>query len=358
MEKCSCVPVFQLLQLKLSKLFRNLAFWLVAVVMILLTSYFVSVPANSYHPRVEATQISLQAILDSIDNGSPVLMGDKYPDWFSPEEYPLVDLGGAVIPENAEIYKQIAHDYFQPQIDALTAEGGEYSFSRLIDKGVRQAIVFLVIFSMVMAVIVITTGYHTGSYRLMVSRGAKRSAIIFTELITLAVVSVIYSVLSTLILFSIVWLMYANFEALSPASISLLQTVNVVWVFLLTSLVYMAIASLIATLLASSTPAMLGSLVFAFISLGLFNTTPCDQGLLAGVSSVTLGYNIGSIMHEVFGPLSSAYGPSSGGSIVVVGGQAQQCFRSLSLALPLVLVYGALSVALTYFNFSYKDLKG
>jgi ABC-type transport system involved in multi-copper enzyme maturation permease subunit len=351
------VPVFQLLQLELSKLFRNLAFWLVAVVMILLTSYFVSVPANSYHPRVEATQISLQAILDSIDNGSPVLMGDKYPDWFSPEEYPLVDSSGVVIPENAEIYKQIAYDYFQPQIDALTAEGGEYSFSRLIDKGARQAIVFLVIFSMVMAVILITTGYHTRSYRLMVSRGAKRSDIITAKLITLAVVSVIYSILGTLILFGIVWIMYTNFDAPNPAVVSLLQTINVVWVFALTSLAYMAIASLIATLLASSTPAMLGSLVFAFISLGMFYTTPCDQGLLAGVSSVTLGYNIGSIMHEVFGPISSAYGSSSGGSIVVIGGQAEKCFRSVNLALPLAILYVSVFISLTYLIFRKKELK-
>jgi len=347
----------QLSRIEIKKLFRNLTFYFLVVILVLLVAYLSSVPANSYQPRVQGLESQLVVTDDLIERGHPVLLGGA-PDWFNPEDYPLIDSSGAVILENAEVYKQINNDNFQSQIDAYTAEEGEYSFSNLINKGIRQVVLFLVIFSLIMAVILFTADYRNGSYRLMVSRGVKRSTIVTSKFMALIVASVIFTLVTAITLFVSIVVTYNNFNAVNPADFSILQAGNIIWVFLLISLVYMAFGSLMAIVLATATPALLGGLMIAFHSVGLFYITPCDQGFLATISPVTLGHNIGSILQAVFDPVAGGVGTSQFVETVIVGGQAEQCFRNLNLALPLTIVYASVFTFLTYLIFNKKELKG
>jgi len=347
----------QLSRIELKKLFRNPSFYFLAVVLVLLTAYFASVPASSYQSRVQGLESLLLSTYSMIEKGHPVLLGDA-PDWFNPEDYPLIDSSGAVISQNAEVYKQINQEHFRAQVDAYTAENGDYSFPNLINKGALQASPFLVIFPLIMAVILFTAGYHNGSYRLMISRGVKRSVIVTAKYMLLAVASAIFALLVAVTLFAVIVVMYQNFNAVNPAAFSMSQAVSAIWMFLLISLVYMALGGLTATVLASATPALLGGFVLVFLSISFFNITPCDQGFLAAVSPFTLGHNIGSMLQEIFIPTSGAVDPSPFVETVVTGGQAEKCYRGFNLALTLTILYTSVFIPLTYLIFRKKELKG
>ncbi|MDD5486338.1 MAG: ABC transporter permease subunit [Dehalococcoidales bacterium] len=347
----------QLSRIETNNLFRNLAFYFLVVILVLLVAYLASVPANSYQPNVQGRETHLLVTYDLIERGHPVLLGEA-PGWFNPDDYPLIDLNGAIISENVEVYKQINREHFQAQVDSFTAENGDYSFPNLINKGIRQVFLFLVIFPLIMAIILFTTDYRNGSYRLMVSRGVKRSTIVTSKFIALIAASVIFTLVAAITLFVSIAVTYNNFNAVNPADFSMLQAGSVIWVFLLISLVYVALGGLMATTLASATPAMLGGLVLAFLSISFFNITPCDQGFLAAVSPVTLGHNIGSILQTIFSPVTGGVETSPFVETVIVGGQVDKCFRNLNLAMPLAVVYASVFTFLTYLIFNKKELKG
>ncbi|MDV2989028.1 MAG: ABC transporter permease subunit [Dehalogenimonas sp.] len=339
------------------KLTRNKTVIIILLVMIVFVALFATVPGNEYKVMADSFERLTEFDIAAVDRGSPVILSE-WPESYDPEDYPLVDSQGKLIPENAEVYKRFIREHYQAKIDALTAEGGRYEMTSLLSQGARQGAGILAVLSLVMAVNLVAGEFNSGSYRVMVSRGVRRHRIMTAKILVSAALAVVFTVITTVTLLITIRLFYDGFGAIHPATLSLGIVWNVFWVFGLIAVAYMALGGFLGIFLASPGSAVMVGIVIGLVSTSFFSVTPCGQGLFATISPATMGYNFGSIMHYMW-PGQEFIGGASGQNVVIVGGSAQtvECFRGVGPAVALVLAYISLFTALVYGIFQRKELK-
>jgi ABC-type transport system involved in multi-copper enzyme maturation permease subunit len=109
----------------------------------------------------------------------------------------------------------------------------------------------------------------------------------------------------------------------------------------------MALGGLFGIFLASPSSAMAAGLVWGFLSVGFFSVTPGGDGLLSTISPVTIGYNIGSLMHNAW----------PGAGLISTISAGEESYRTTGLALILLLAYPVIFTGLIYAMFNRKELK-
>ncbi len=183
--------------------------------------------------------------------------------------------------------------------------------------------------------------YRNGAYRLMISRGVKRSNLVSAKMLTLLMLAVALAAVFTATLLLGGLAAVNGLDTGSSAGISLAAVWEIFWIVLLMLIAYMLVGGIVSTILASSGSGMAVGLVLAFVSATFFfMLTPKDDFFLAAVSPVTLGYNFNSLMYYVWR-----------------AGEASDRYRDVLPSLAVVLVYASIYILAVYSVFSKKDLK-
>jgi len=339
--------IVRLFSIEINKLSKNKAVYITIMVLVTLVAALASVPANTYKSLVASQEKSIQEMSEKIDAGFPLTIS-AWPEGYNPADYPLVDAEGNLIKENAELYKRFLREHLEAQNNGLTSEGGRYSFLNLMSQGARQGAGIVAILSLGVAISLFAGDFNRGAYRLMVSRGARRSNIITAKALAAGAIAVAVSLIATITILVTLRLLYQGFGTPHPAIFSIGDLGNIFWVFFLIALVYMALGGFFAMLLASSGSSMAVGLVWGFISVGFFSVTPCGEGLLSIISPATIGYNAGSLMYNMW----------PGATLITGASAEQECYRTTSLAISLMLGYAAVFTAAIYAIFNRKELKG
>lgn len=339
------------------KLTRNKTVTIILLVMVVFVALFATVPGDSYKVMVGSFERLAEFDTTAIDRGSPVILSE-WPEGYEPEDYPLVDSQGNLIPENAEVYKRFIREHYQAEIDDLTADGGRYEFTSLLSQGARQSAGILAVLSLAMAVSLVAGEFNSGAYRVMVSRGVRRNRIMTAKINIIALLAVVFTIVTMITVLITIRLSYEGFGSIHPASLTMGAIWNILWVFGLVAVAFMALGGFLGILLASPGSAIMVGIVIGLVSTSFFAVTPCGQGFLATISPVTMGYNFGSIMYHMWPEVEITRGVSQATEIIV-GGSAQtvECFRGVGPAVALVLVYISLFTALVYGIFQRKEMK-
>jgi hypothetical protein len=127
----------------------------------------------------------------------------------------------------------------------------------------------------------------------------------------------------------------------------------------------MAMGCLIATLLASPTPAMAIGFVVCIISLFFINITPGSEGFLSKISPISLAYNFNSLLqnlvfqeaNNIVTNIASADTTTTTQINIKIPSESQEVYRSTSLSVLMILLYTSIYTGLSYYIFGRKELK-
>lgn len=356
--------IMRIFSLEIGKTFRGLSIYYILLVLVAMIGVFSSTPASGYYSALESEHKTMQSMIAAIENGTSIILGNV-PEGFNTEDYPLLDNSGQVIKENADVYIKINEQNIQQKIEALTAVGGEYSFYNLIEKGGGNAVVFLVLFSMIMSVILFGWDYLNGAMRLIISRGVSRNQLLSAKILTATTLSILFALISTFTLYVSVVITYTGFDSATSINILPHMVLDIFVILFLASFAYIAMGCLITTLLASPTPAMAVGFVVCIISLLFINITPGGDSILSKISPVSLAYNFNCLLqnldfqeaNETITNITSANTTTTTQINIEVTGESQEVYRSTGLSILMILLYTSIYAGLSYYIFSRKELK-
>ncbi|AKG53375.1 hypothetical protein DGWBC_0699 [Dehalogenimonas sp. WBC-2] len=336
----------QLAGLELRKVFKGKAFYIVtALIVIFVGLAAINTSGIQYQSQEDMMRQQLDQSLLELDRGQfgSVLTvfenGGSFgpPPGIDPIGKPLRDETGTLIPENIEFYRQMYTNYVEEQIASLPPENSISDWSA-IGNTANQVASMVPMMAAVLGVGIFASDFK-GGYRLMISRGVRRSNLMAAKLFTSLGVALLLTLVFTAVLtFGI--LFSGNADGVSGITASSL--LGIFWVGLLMFTAYMLVGGAIGVILASPSSAMGAALAFAFISASFFfNLTPKDDFFLAAFSPVSLGYNFNSLMYYVWR-----------------AGEETDRYRSVILSVVIAVTYIGIYVSAIYYVFNKKQLKG
>ncbi len=349
--KEGATAIFRLFRIELRKVFKGKTVYAIALVLIFLTAVGMQGLTSGYSRQVSNLEDQHSEIISRIESGIWDIYGVALPEDFNFLDHPIIDDNGQIIQENVELYKSFYREYFQGEIDALTAEGGYYSFSQIAASGARQMASLIPILAVIMSVSLFASEFRGGLYRIIISRGVRRSDLISAKMLTSTTLALLFATILTVALLLGALAAYSSLGLDTPPDVSTAAFSGILGLALLMFFAYMMLGGAVGTLLASSSSAMAIGLVLAFLAGTLFfNATPCMEGFFGTISPVTLGYNFSSLMHHLWQPIGGIEGMVSPGQ--------RDCYRDVGIALTLALTYTAAFTGFIYSVFMNKDLKG
>jgi len=355
--------VIRLTRLEIKKLFKNKAFYFILLALVALVILNTLGGSSNFNSHKEGIERNMQSDIASIEKGWPVLPSKDLPEWFSVAEYPLKDENGELIPENIEVWKELAIDHFQTEIDGLTTETGRFSYANLIKEAILPVVGSLLFLLVITGVILISGDYRSNSYRFMVARGIPRKHIMLAKLNTFVTVAVIFTLLATAILFVSSWVTFNSFDGGAPAVVSSTLILNVLWSLFLLCLAYLIVGGLIAIIFTSLAPSIVFSLVFVFFSFSFMDMPYTGSGFIGTLLLFTMEYNFGSIFYNLFGTAVVTTGTSAATEVIrftgpFIADMPNSGYRDTVPAVLLVLAFIALFALVSIVIFNKKELKG
>ncbi|PPD57508.1 ABC transporter permease subunit [Dehalogenimonas etheniformans] len=345
--------IFRLVGLEFKKLFKGKALYIVIFLLIVFAGMSTTGWKDNYQNNVNSLRQMIGNSTQNLEQMAklppnvikpPVViiggMGSYEPPQIDWVNHPLKDADGNLIPENMAYYKQLYTTYYENQIVALTQEGGQFSLGRLMGQGASQVGMLIPILAVALAVGLFATDFR-GGYRLMVSRGVRRSNVMTAKLLTALTLAVSLAALFTgaQLVFGLV--SSSGIEGAGLSGVSSSTILSIFAIALLLFVAYMALGGVISTVVGTPSAAMAIGLVVAFISVSFFfNLTPEDHFFLAGLSPVSLGYNFNSLMYYVWRD-----------------GDASTRYRDVAPSVAFALTYAAIFVTAIYGIFSNKQLR-
>lgn len=340
--KEGATAVFRLFRIELRKVFKGKAIYIILLVLLFFAAISTLGLADNYSQEVSNIENHMNDILAEIDAGHLAIYGNALPEDFYFLDYLLVDDNGQIIPENVELYKGFYREYFEAEIAALTGEGGHYSLASMMGNGATQTAMLIPLLAVALSVGLFAGEYRNGAYRLMISRGVKRSNLVSAKMLTLLMLAVALAAAFTATLLLGGLAAVNGMDTGSSAGISLTAVWGIFGIVLLMLIAYMLVGGIVSTILASSGSGMAVGLVLAFVSATFFfMLTPKDEFFLAAISPVTLGYNFNSLMYYIWR-----------------AGEASDRYRDVLPSIAVVLVYASIYIMAVYSVFTKKDLKG
>ncbi len=348
--------VLRLTRLELRKLFKGKALYIVAFILV----FFAGVSTTGWDDDYRRTTAMFRDQMNNsitnleqmaklpinITHPPVVIIGGGFPGTGSPpqidfENRPLKDTNGNLIPENLEYYKQLYTDFYEGEIGALTEEGGQFSLGSLMGQGATQVGHLIPILGVALAV-GLFAGDFRGGYRLMVSRGVRRSNLMTAKVMTVIALAMGLTTLFTAALFLSGLASASNIGGAGLAGLSSSTIAHIFGVALLMFAAYMLVGGVVGTVMTSPSAAMGVGLVLAFISSSFFfMLTPEDDFFLAKLSPISLGYNFNSLMYYVWR-----------------AGEESSRYRDVIPSIAIVAVYAGIYISLIYGVFSKKQLRG
>lgn len=332
--------MLRLLRLELRKIFKGKSFYLVTLSLLLFTITTMTGPGDYYEHQVTAITNRMNQAITALTADFGPIYDEALPVGFDRNQYPINDESGNKIPENVEVYQKIYQEYYQGQIDALAAEGGEFSFSNLMAPD--RIIPLIPVFAVILGISVFALEYNNGIYRQIIGRGVKRGDLMRGKFLTLASLALLLTTVLLIISFIIGLVNYNSLGAVQPPVIHLEAVFNIYWVLFLLLFAYMVFGGALGTLLASPVPALVAGVVIAFMlsQFFVYGLTPCGDDMLSAISPLTLGYNFNSLTHLLW-----------------ESSHKVECYRSVPWAVGMVLAYIAVMVTFVQVNFGQKELK-
>lgn len=336
--KMTRFEVPRLTALEFKKLFKGKTLYIVLAVMALFAVISTIGQANNYSTEKIRLNNQMSSTLNSLEHG---MLNTAYlPPGFNTRERPLHE-NFVIIPENLKFYQELFTDYFQSEIDSLTAEGGRYSLGGIMGHGASQAGMILPLLGMVLAVGMFA-GEHRGGYRIMIGRGVRRSQLMTAKLVTTLGTAV---GLAGVFTFALLLSGLAADGGIGGPGLSGLSSTSFYGIFgvaLLMLAAYMLVGGVVGVVAGSAFSAMAVGMVLAFISVAFFfASTPEDDFFLAAFTPVSLGYNFNSLMYYVWR-----------------GGEEISRYREVVPSLAFVTTYAIVYIGFIYGVFVNKELKG
>ncbi|MDV2988923.1 MAG: ABC transporter permease subunit [Dehalogenimonas sp.] len=326
--------------LELKKIFKGKSFYLVTLLLLLFTVITMAGPGDYYEHQVIATTDRMNEAIAALGADYDLVYSEALPAGFDRSRYPLRDESGNKIPGNVEVYQQMYQEYYQGQIDALTADGAEFSFSSLMSPG--KIVPIMPVFAVILGVIVLAMEYNGGVYRLIIGRGVKRGDLMWAKFLALASLALLLATVLVITSFIIGLANYNSLAAAQPPVIDPGAVFEIYWVLFLLLFAYMVFGGVLGTLLASPVPALVAGVVIAFMlsQFFVYGLTPCGDDMLSAISPLTLGYNFNSLTHLLWDSSDKV-----------------ECYRSVPWAVGMALAYITVMIMFVQANFGHKELK-
>ncbi len=356
--KEGATAILRLFRIELRKVFKGKAIYIILLVLLFFAAIGTFGQSDNYSREVSYIKQDMNQTISNLEQGHlggpvgfigsgiiispfPSSGGGNSPPEFDPSR-PLRDEDGNLIPENISYYKELYIDYYEGEIDALTEDGGRYSLATIMGNGATQTAMLIPLLAVALSVGLFAGEYRNGAYRLMISRGVKRSNLVSAKMLTLLMLAVALAAVFTATLLLGGLAAVNGMDTGSSAGISLTAVWGIFWIVLLMLIAYMLVGGIVSTILASSGSGMAVGLVLAFVSATFFfMLTPKDDFFLAAISPATLGYNFNSLMYYVWR-----------------AGEASDRYRDVLPSIAVVLVYASIYIMAVYSVFTKKDLKG
>jgi ABC-type transport system involved in multi-copper enzyme maturation permease subunit len=352
--KEGATAIFRLFRIELRKVFKGKAIYIILLVLLFFAAIGTSGQADNYSREVSYIKQDMKQTISNLEQGgfggpvgpgifigpSPFSSSGNSPPSIDPSRQ-LRDEAGALIPENIAYYIELYTNFYEGEIAALTAEGGRYSLAVIMGNGATQTAMLIPLLAVALSVGLFAGEYRNGAYRLMISRGVKRSNLVSAKMATLLLLALVLAATftTTLLLGGLAAVNGMNTD--TSVDISLATVWGIFWVALLMLIAYMLVGGIVSTILASPGSGMAVGLVLAFISATFFfMLTPKDDFFLAAVSPVTLGYNFNSLMYYVWR-----------------AGEAADRYRDVMPSIAVVLVFASFYIMAVYSVFTRRDLK-
>lgn len=353
--KEGAAAIFRLFRIELRKVFKGKAIYVILLVLLFFAGISTSGQSDNYARDVSFIKQDMNRTISNLEQGGlggpvgpgiiispfPSSGGGNSPPGIDPSR-PLRDEDGNLIPENISYYKELFIDYYEAEIAALTEDGGRYSLATMMGNGATQTAMVIPLLAVALSVGLFAGEYRNGAYRLMISRGVKRSNLVSAKMLALLMLALVLAMIFTATLLLGGLAAMNGMDTGLSAGISLTAVWGIFWIVLLMLIAYMLVGGIVGTVLAASGSGMAVGLVIAFVSSAFFfMLTPKDDFFLASLSPVTLGYNFNSLMYYIWRV-----------------GEASDRYRDVVPSIAVMLAYASIYIMVVYSVFTKKDLKG
>lgn len=264
--------------------------------------------AESYNSKLNVLQDNSALAMRLADEGndfSDFVLID--PDFNIPDDYPLRDNEGNLIPQNIAIVKNLINEQYVARQISLTSANGPYSYQAIIAQLQWQSFIPLLVFWAIWATMTFIKYINNSQFDSSIAQHKRFWPFIKTkvipEVIFIAVCTVVLSLMTTYAGIDV----YSGLTNAPDVSVgSILMSgffFNLIWLSIWIFFLYFSLYGLVSIITFKFTKsynwAILSSLIIAGLSLGIiFQFTTCDQQnlqILNNVIPITLGHNVNSL---------------------------------------------------------------